>query len=114
MGISRYLHSTIVIDDRLYLFGGYDDTQSLQATVWVTDAAPSTGYRFSVCPRMLYPVALPALARWQDKVFVFGGFGDGGVPRQFIQCFNLSTQQWSEIKPGTVDILSVVDMDLVG
>ena len=34
MGISRYLHSTITVrGEQLYLFGGYDDTQCLQASI---------------------------------------------------------------------------------
>ena len=65
----------------------------------MTDA--SRQYRFSACPRMLYPVARPALALWQDhKIYAFGGFGEGGVPRQFIQCYDMVAEQWTEVKPG--------------
>jgi BTB And C-terminal Kelch/Kelch motif len=33
MGISRYLHSTVTVDNKIYLLGGYDETQSLQVFV---------------------------------------------------------------------------------
>jgi hypothetical protein len=100
MGISRYLHSTIRHANRLYLFGGYDESQSLQhGSVWVTDAASQ--YRFSACPPMPQPVARPALALWQDQyVYLLGGYGEAGVPRQHIQRYDLHTQTWAEVKPG--------------
>lgn len=81
MGISRYLHSTVVADDKIYLIGGYDETQCLQATMFVTDA--ERNYRFDVCPRMLYPVARAAVVVWEDRIYVFGGFGEG-IQRKFI------------------------------
>ncbi len=37
MGISRYLHSSVVVGSNLYILGGLDETQSLQATMYVTD-----------------------------------------------------------------------------
>lgn len=98
MGIFRYLHATIVAGNQIYLLGGYDESQSLQASVFVTDA--DRLYKFKVCPRMPYPVSSPAVAVWENRLFVFGGFGDGGVPRQFVQCFDIAAQKWSEIKPG--------------
>jgi len=30
IGISRYLHSTVTVGDKIFLLGGYDETQSLQ------------------------------------------------------------------------------------
>lgn len=98
MGVSRYLHTTVTAGNQIYLLGGYDETQSLQASAFVTDAA--RGYKFDVCPRMLYPVSRPAAAVWEDKLYVFGGFGDGGVPRQFVQCFDMASQKWTEVVPG--------------
>ena len=98
MGISRYLHSTVTTGDKIYLLGGYDETQSLQASVFVTDV--NNCYKFDVCPRMLYPVCRPAVACWENRLYVFGGFGEGGVPRQFIQCFDLKNKKWTEIRPG--------------
>ncbi|KAK2145514.1 hypothetical protein LSH36_677g04047 [Paralvinella palmiformis] len=98
MGISRYLHSTISIGKQIYLLGGYDETQSLQASVFVTDS--ECFYKFDVCPRMLYPVCRPALATWGSFIYVFGGFGESGIPRQFIQRYDITNQKWSEIIPG--------------
>ena len=97
MGISRYLHSTVVHNDSLYLLGGFDDSHCLQATMFVTDA--SRAFQFQVCPRLLYPVSRPALGTHNDQIYVFGGYGEGGVPRQFIQCYDTNTRQWCEVKP---------------
>ena len=104
MGISRYLHSTVVAEDKLYLLGGFDETQSLQASMFVTDA--DKGYRFDVCPRMLFPIYRPAVAYWERKIYVFGGISFGGVPRQQVQCFDLRDQRWDEPDPGidSIDI----------
>src|SRR6218665_1124863 len=98
MSIFRYLHATVSAGNQIYLLGGYDETQSLQASAFVTDA--DRGYKFKVCSRMPSPVSLPAAAVWENKLYVFGGFGDGGCPRQFVQCFDISSQKWSESKPG--------------
>ncbi len=98
MGIARYLHSTLVVGEQLYLLGGYDESQSLQASVFVT--TPRKNYRFEVCHRMLYPVCSPAVAAWQNQILAFGGFGEGGIPRQFIQCYDIARQKWFEIRPG--------------
>ena len=98
MGISRYLHSTVTVGNEIYLLGGYDETHCIQASMFVTDATKN--YRFDVCPRMLYPVSKPAVASSEDRIYVFGGFGEGGVPRQFIQCYDINTRQWTEIRPG--------------
>ena len=38
MGISRYLHSTVAVGAKLYIVGGLDETQSLQATMYVADS----------------------------------------------------------------------------
>ena len=97
MGIARYLHSTVVLNDSLYLVGGFDDSHCLQATMFVTDATHN--FQFQVCPRLLYPVSRPALSTHNDQIYVFGGYGEGGVPRQFIQCFDTNTRQWCEVKP---------------
>lgn len=97
-GISRYLHSSVTVGRKIYLIGGYDETHCLQASVFVTDA--ERNYRFDVCPRLMYPVSKAAVASWEDRIYVFGGFGEGGVPRQFIQCYDINTRQWSEIRPG--------------
>ncbi len=43
MGISRYLHSSVVVGSRLYVIGGLDETQSLQATMYVAD--PNNKYQ---------------------------------------------------------------------
>ena len=82
----------------MYLLGGYDETQSLQASVFVADA--TNNFKFEVCPRMPYPVYRPAVASWENYLYAFGGFGKGGVPYQFIQCFDIANQKWSEIRPG--------------
>jgi hypothetical protein len=97
MGISRYLHATVRVNNSIYLIGGLDEAQFLQASVFVTDA--EKGYRFQPCPRMLYPVCKPAVAHWQNLIYVFGGYGLGGTPRQFIQCFDIAQQKWSEVPP---------------
>lgn len=36
MGIARYLHSTVTMGDKIYLLGGYDETQSLQVNLLVS------------------------------------------------------------------------------
>ena len=46
MGISRYLHSTVVVGTKLYVVGGLDETQSLQATMYVAD--PNNKYQVSI------------------------------------------------------------------
>ena len=45
MGISRYLHSTVVVGMKLYVVGGLDETQSPQATMYVAD--PNNKYQVS-------------------------------------------------------------------
>lgn len=97
MGIARYLHSSVVVGNKLYVMGGLDDTQSLQATMYVTDQEKK--YQFEVCPRMLYPVCRPAVATYDKKIFVFGGFYKDGTPIHFVQQFDTTTQKWSEMTP---------------
>ena len=98
MGIARYLHSTVVLNGKLYLFGGYDETHSLQATAFVTDI--ENGYRFDSCAHMIYPVCRPAVCGFNDKIFLFGGYSYGGVPQQFVQCYDPAKNLWTEIKSG--------------
>lgn len=96
MGIARYLHSTAVLDNKLYLFGGYDETHSLQATAFVTDS--DAGYKFEPCAHMIYPVCRPAVCSYDNSLYLFGGFSNGGVPQQFVQCYNPAKNQWTELK----------------
>ena len=79
MGIARYLHSSVVLGSKLYVMGGLDETQSLQATMYVTDQERK--YQFEVCPRMLYPVCRPAVAAFDKKIYVFGAGNRGQLCR---------------------------------
>jgi len=116
MSIARYLHATVVVGNRLFLLGGYDETQSLQASMFVADtsvsAAPSAAgpvattlggsYRFEACPRMPYPVSRPAVAAWgEDRLYVFGGFARNGAPCPYIQCYDIAVQRWTEVCTST-------------
>jgi Kelch motif len=49
---------------------------------------------------MLYPVSRPAVASWNGRVFVFGGFVADGSPAQFIQCLDVAAERWTEVRPG--------------
>ena len=48
---------------------------------------------------MLFPVSRPAVATWNAKLFVFGGYGPNGSPAQFIQCFDVAASRWMEVRP---------------
>ena len=95
IGLSRYLHSSIVVGKYLYVMGGLDETQSLQATMYVSDREQQ--YRFKVCPRMPSPVCRPALAHWSGFIYVFGGFYKDGSPLNFVQSFDIARQRWREL-----------------
>ncbi len=97
MGISRYLHSSIRVGNKLYVLGGLDETQSLQATMFMTSL--ETAYQFDVCPRMLYPICRPAVSHYDNKIYVFGGFQKDGTPLPFIQQYDISQKKWSELQP---------------
>lgn len=66
--------------------------------MFVADAAG--GYHFDACRRMLYPVSRPAVATWNGKLYVFGGYGVDGSPAQFVQCYDVAAQRWAEVRPG--------------
>jgi len=69
--------------------------------VFVADAAG--GYHFEACRRMLYPVSRPAVAAWNDKLYVFGGYETSGLPVFSTQCFDIASQSWTEVSfvPGS-------------
>lgn len=97
MTISRYLHSSVVVDDRLYIIGGLDETQSLQATVFVTDQ--DKPYHVEVCPRMLYPVCRPAVSHYDRRIYVFGGSLKDGSLVPSIQMYDIKHEKWTELPP---------------
>jgi len=70
-------------------------TKCLQASVFVTTA--SGGYHFEACRRMLLPVSRPAVAAWNNKLYVFGGYESVGSPTQVTQCFDIQSQTWTEM-----------------
>ena len=97
ISISRYLHSSIVVGDRLYIIGGLDETQSLQATVFASDRDKLP--HLEVCPRMLYPVCRPAVSQYDDRIYVFGGSLKDGSLVPYIQLYDIQREKWSELPP---------------
>ena len=95
MGLARYLHSSIVVGKYLYILGGLDETQSLQATMYESDR--DQRYRFTVCPRMPCPACRPAVAHWSGFIYVFGGFYKDGTPLNFVQSFDIARRRWREL-----------------
>lgn len=83
-----YFHLTYI-----FVLGTY----YLQASIFVADA--TGGYHFEACRRMLYPVSRPAVAAWNEKLYVFGGYELDGSPTQVTQCFDIQSQTWTEM-PG--------------
>ena len=71
--------------------------QRLQASVFVADV--SKGYQFEACRRMLFPVSRPAVAAWNDRLYVFGGYELYGCPVSVTQCYDIASQSWTEM-PG--------------
>ena len=65
---SRYLHASLSLSSRLYVLGGYDETQTLQPTLFIAapappgSAPPGGGWRWEAGPPMPHAVARPA--RW--------------------------------------------------
>ena len=93
--VPRYLHSSIAIGDKIYIVGGLDDSQSLQAAVLVADKNNLT--EFEPCPRMLFPVCRPAVTYHENKIYVIGGFSKHGAPFVYVQVFDIDAQKWYEI-----------------
>ena len=97
MGVSRYLHGSVAVGNRLYIFGGYDDSQVLQDSMMVTD--PDKRFIFEHCPKMIHPISRPAVSYHDNHIYVFGGFYEDGTVFPIIQVYNVIHEKWGELSP---------------
>lgn len=70
--------------------------------MYVTDAA--SNYHFEACSRMLYALSRPAVVHHSERLYVFGGYDDGGTARRSLQTFDVNTRQWTEVTSGVNDV----------
>ena len=94
-GLARYLHSSIVVGKYLYIIGGLDETQNLQATMYVSDTEQR--YRYNVLPRMPAAACRPAVAHFNGNIYVFGGYCKDGSPLNFVQSYDIMRRKWKEL-----------------
>ena len=78
------------------------DRCSVQATVYVTDAA--SNYHFESCSRMLYALSRAAVVHHSERLYVFGGYDGGGTARRALQSFDMNTGQWTEVTSSVDDV----------
>ncbi|XP_055843443.1 kelch-like protein 5 [Episyrphus balteatus] len=97
---NRYGHTTIVIDEKLYVVGGSIDSLISSNIVECLDLKT---FKWTKLPPMRVARCDSQLANLNGHLCIFGGFRDCyNYKRDFIQSveiFNFSTKKWNDIEP---------------
>lgn len=102
----RSSHDAVVLDNKLYIFGGWQLTGSTKAAIWPTNALvldlknPSGGWK--EFPQPFQRRALAA-ATVGSRIYVIGGMDSNNKPTGAVEIYAPATGEWSkgpELPPG--------------
>uniref|UniRef100_A0A7S1I2M7 Uncharacterized protein n=1 Tax=Eutreptiella gymnastica TaxID=73025 RepID=A0A7S1I2M7_9EUGL len=94
MTLKRSLHSSVVYEDAMYVFGGSSNKSvgvnqySFAERRWETHAP------VGAAPECLWG---HTAITWNGGMFIFGGCSQDGRTSNRIYCFDLASKQWSEV-----------------
>lgn len=102
----RSSHDALVLDDKLYIFGGWQLTGSTKQAVWPTNALvldlknPAAGWNDFSHPFQRRALAVAATG---SRIYVIGGMDSNNKPTSAVEIYDTATGQWSkgpELPPG--------------
>lgn len=94
MPAPRTAASAVAADGKLYVVGGYDDTGTVQSTLYIYDPAAASGSRWTTGAAMPTARAYAAAGVVGDNLYVAGGWGGGTTSLYTLEVYSISGDTW--------------------
>lgn len=97
IGLRRFMHSSIILNDVLYIIGGADEL--LEPLPSLLSAKREENYRVEWRSNMFYPVLRPAVCSIDSRIYVFGGYDRKGYAVHAVQVYESNSNSWHQLPP---------------
>jgi len=96
-------HSSVVYDDKIYVFGGITENNMKSNILYELDVEQNSWRIVNAQGRAPRPRSDHAACVLGCKMYIIGGSSQTVVPLNDVHCFNLETLQWEELQTFAID-----------
>jgi len=98
----RYLHTAVVIGEKMVIFGGINRKKVILADVWIFDTETEK-WKEAIPGELVLPRQAHTAVAIDDKMWVFGGVSYGYFPFNDVMTYDPYGNKWSQFvfSPGT-------------